>query len=60
MSTVKEHYDNHLGHFYSWMLGDFETRRQEQEDFFNRRGIFPGMTKSAIDLGCGNGIIRRC
>ena len=23
--TVKEHYDNHLANFYSWMTGDFET-----------------------------------
>ncbi len=22
---VKEHYDNHLGNFYSWMAGDFNT-----------------------------------
>jgi hypothetical protein len=22
---VEEYYDNHLGYFYSWMLGDFGT-----------------------------------
>jgi SAM-dependent methyltransferase len=56
MNTVKDHYQNHLGHFYSWMLGDFDTRRQEQENFFKDHGIVPGTTKLAIDLGSGNGI----
>lgn len=56
MSTVKEHYDNHLAQFYSWMIGDFEINRQDQEDFFVRQGISPGPSKLAIDLGSGPGI----
>jgi len=56
MNKVKDHYENHLGYFYSWMLGDFDTRRQEQENFFKDHGIVPGRTKLAIDLGSGNGI----
>lgn len=54
--NVKEHYDNHLGHFYSWMLGDFKQRQQEQEEFFSRNHIFPKSGKIALDLGAGTGI----
>ncbi len=50
MNTAKDHYENHLGHFYSWMLGDFDTRRQEQENFFKDHGIVPGTTKLAMNL----------
>jgi SAM-dependent methyltransferase len=56
MSKVKEHYDNHLGKFYSWMIGDFETAVQNQKQFFQHNGIIPKDTKLAIDLGAGNGL----
>jgi hypothetical protein len=26
--TVKEHYDQHLGRFYSWMTGDFLNKSE--------------------------------
>ena len=26
--SVKEHYDNHLGNFYSWMIGDFISKQK--------------------------------
>ncbi len=54
--SVKEHYDTHLGNFYSWMVGDFETRQQEFREFLKSNNIFPNSTKTALDLGCGNGI----
>lgn len=54
--TVREHYDNHLAHFYSWMLGDFEDKQKTQLDFFNRNNIKPGISNVAIDLGAGNGL----
>ncbi|MEI6681326.1 MAG: class I SAM-dependent methyltransferase [Bacteroidota bacterium] len=54
--TVKEHYDHHLGDLYSWMSGDFETRKQEFRDFLETNGIHPGSSKIALDLGCGHGI----
>lgn len=53
---TKEHYDNHLGNFYSWMIGDFDTRTSEQYLFFKSHSIIPYENKFAIDLGCGNGI----
>lgn len=53
---TKEHYENHLANIYSWMVGDFETRENEQYQFFQSRDILPDANKTAIDLGCGNGI----
>lgn len=54
--TVKEHYDNHLGNFYSWMLGDFDTNEEKMREFFAAHGIASQTNQTALDLGCGNGI----
>lgn len=54
--TVKEHYDNHLGHFYSWMMGDFQTKSNEFRNFLNENQIKPSSNKIAIDLGAGHGL----
>jgi SAM-dependent methyltransferase len=54
--NVKEHYDHHLGNFYSWMAGDFVVKQSEQQQFFQRNDILPIKTNIAIDLGCGHGI----
>ena len=54
--TVKEHYDKHLGKVYSWMLGDFQERMSEQQEFFLNRRIIPSGNKVAFDLGSGHGI----
>ena len=54
--TARDHYKNHLAHFYAWMLGDFEERQNTQLDFFARNNIRPGSSNVAIDLGAGNGL----
>lgn len=54
--TVKEHYDNHLGHFYSWMTGDFYTKSKEFKIFLNDNYVKPSSNKIAIDLGAGHGL----
>ena len=54
--TAREHYDNHLANFYSWMLGDFEEKLDTQLDFLKRNNIKPGIGNVAIDLGAGNGL----
>lgn len=54
--TVKEHYDNYLGNFYSWMLGDFDTNEEKMREFFAAHGIASQTNQTALDLGCGNGI----
>lgn len=54
--SVKEHYDQHLGNFYSWMQGDFDTAQQEQEAFLLQNNLSPSATGVAIDLGAGGGL----
>lgn len=54
--TVKQHYDNHLGHFYSWMTGDFQSKSNEFKNFLADNGIKPSSNKIAIDLGAGHGL----
>jgi len=54
--TVKEHYDHHLGNFYSWYTGDFNTNREAFRKFCIDNDIRPHASKIAIDLGAGNGI----
>lgn len=54
--TVKEHYDNHLGNFYSWYTGDFDTNKDLFKVFCIDNDIRPNRTRCAIDLGAGNGI----
>lgn len=54
--TVKEHYDKHLANFYSWMVGDFDQKRSEFQDFLEKNNIYPVRSKVAIDLGAGHGI----
>lgn len=54
--TVKEHYNNHLGHFYSWMTGDFHTKSNEFKTFLLDNSIKPFSNKIAIDLGAGHGL----
>lgn len=53
---AKEHYDNHLADFYSWMIGDFDKGKESFKDFCNDNAIKPIKTGHAIDLGAGNGI----
>lgn len=53
---AKEHYENHLADFYSWMIGDLEIKSTEFEELLHSNGIEPSKTKTAIDLGAGNGI----
>jgi SAM-dependent methyltransferase len=54
--SPKEHYDMHLAPVYSWMLGNFSEKMEEQKGFFQRHGISPTANGKAIDLGAGNGI----
>ena len=53
---VKEHYDKHLGNFYSWMTGDLQSKVQETIDLFRKYKIQANSNSTALDLGCGHGI----
>jgi 2-polyprenyl-3-methyl-5-hydroxy-6-metoxy-1,4-benzoquinol methylase len=54
--TTKEHYDNHLGYFYSWMTGDFNVKSTEFKKFLSDNSIAARSTGIAIDLGAGHGL----
>lgn len=54
--TVKEHYDNHLGHFYAWMTGDIQQKKNEFLSLCQRHDITSSGSEVAIDLGAGHGI----
>lgn len=53
---VKNHYDNHLSNFYSWMIGDFDKLKNSFREFCTEHGIRPMQNGTAIDLGTGNGV----
>ncbi|MEN7549435.1 methyltransferase domain-containing protein [Rapidithrix thailandica] len=54
--TVKEHYDTHLGNFYSWMAGDFTSKQKDFQQFLEKQKLTPTLSKIALDLGAGHGI----
>lgn len=56
MVSAEEHYDKHLGKFYSWMIGEISENIQNQKSIFQKFGIVPRKSSYAVDLGCGNGI----
>lgn len=55
-STVSDHYVNHLGPIYSWMVGDFHTAAANMSAYFDEIGLPTNATGRAVDLGCGHGI----
>ncbi len=52
---VKDHYENHLWKYYSWIYGGFEAKSSYNSDFFSLHNIKPGLNKIALDLGAGSG-----
>jgi len=54
--TVKEHYDNHLGNFYSWYTDDFDANKNNFKSFCIENSIKPFDSGISIDLGASNGI----
>ncbi len=53
---IKEHYENHLANYYSWIIGDFNAKANETQRFFQSHDIKPVSSKIAIDLGAGCGL----
>ncbi|MCU0443258.1 MAG: class I SAM-dependent methyltransferase [Bacteroidia bacterium] len=54
--NTKEHYDKHLGNFYSWMTGDFHIKANEFKSLLTDNFVRPTSNKIAIDLGAGHGL----
>jgi 2-polyprenyl-3-methyl-5-hydroxy-6-metoxy-1,4-benzoquinol methylase len=55
MASVKEHYDNLLAPYYSWISGGSELKFEENRKFFQAHGIRPALSGIAVDLGAGSG-----
>lgn len=55
MASVKEHYDNLLAPYYSWICGGSELKFEENRKFFDSNGIRPARCGVAVDLGAGSG-----
>jgi 2-polyprenyl-3-methyl-5-hydroxy-6-metoxy-1,4-benzoquinol methylase len=55
MANVKEHYDNLLAPYYSWICGGFELKFEEYRKFFQSHAIRPALSGVAVDLGAGSG-----
>jgi 2-polyprenyl-3-methyl-5-hydroxy-6-metoxy-1,4-benzoquinol methylase len=55
MASAKEHYDNFLAEHYTWMSGGYDTKVQENKNFFLRNGLESYVSGKALDLGCGAG-----
>jgi SAM-dependent methyltransferase len=54
--NVKDHYDSHLADIYSWMMGDFGSCCNYQQELMLNYDLDKLENKTAIDLGAGNGI----
>jgi 2-polyprenyl-3-methyl-5-hydroxy-6-metoxy-1,4-benzoquinol methylase len=55
MASVKEHYDELLAPYYSWICGGCELKFLETQKFFQSQGIRPSLSGLAVDLGAGSG-----
>lgn len=54
--TVLEHYNNYLGNFYSWIIGDLQTAQATFRKWLMEQQLVPSQSGVAIDLGAGNGL----
>jgi SAM-dependent methyltransferase len=52
---AKDHYENHLAKYYTWMSGGFARKIEENRNFFKDHRIRPCLSKVAVDLGAGSG-----
>lgn len=55
MATVKEHYENHLAKYYSWISGGLAQKLEENRNFFKDHHVLPRRSGVAVDLGAGSG-----
>ncbi len=55
MASVQEHYDDHLGPVYGWMMGDFDVATEAARTELRAAGLPAGAGRIALDLGAGPG-----
>jgi SAM-dependent methyltransferase len=56
MASVQEHYEQHLGAVYSWMLGDMGGVLEKARGELQALGLRVGTQGVAVDLGAGPGV----
>lgn len=56
MTSVREHYDQHLGPAYTWMVGGVESAIARGADELDAVGVESSESGTAVDLGAGFGI----
>jgi SAM-dependent methyltransferase len=56
MSSVQEHYDEHLGPVYAWMVGGIEPALERGAAELDAIGATPSGSGVAVDLGAGFGM----
>lgn len=56
MKSSTEHYDEHLGAIYSWMVGDIEAALVRSAAELDALNLLPMSTGRAVDLGAGFGL----
>jgi SAM-dependent methyltransferase len=55
MSSVEQHYDQHLAEHYSWLFGGLPERTRENRELFEKLGMKSSTKERALDIGCGSG-----
>jgi SAM-dependent methyltransferase len=55
VASVKEHYENLLAPYYTWICGGSDSNFKENLSFFNEHGVRPVRSGIALDLGAGTG-----
>jgi hypothetical protein len=55
MASVKEHYDNLLAPYYSWISGGLELKLEENRKIFRDLNVRSEHSEVAVDLGAGSG-----
>lgn len=56
VTSVFEHYDQHLGPVYAWMIGDLDDAGERNLEELRDLGLTPGSSGVAVDLGAGPGL----
>ena len=55
MANPKEHYDNLLAPYYSWISGELELKLEGNRKIFRDLNVRPEHSEIAVDLGAGSG-----
>ena len=55
MSSIEQHYDQHLAEHYSWLFGGLPERTKENRALFESLALRSATKERALDVGAGSG-----